>query len=625
MYPKQSHFVLLGLVVCANAALAQDLTQNEIIGDNSGLLLRDDGRFNVIVGDEAGQALTSGDQNVFVGFEAGKASTANGNVFLGYQSGFSNTTGFDLTFAGFQSGFSNTTGSDNTFLGSAAGYSTTTGDDNTFAGTNAGYGNTTGDDNIMLGAAAGELLTTGFRNVGVGFRAGRNIGSGWGNTALGSDALSAASGGINNTAIGEQAGILTNGSVNTFVGAESGRFNGAASFNTFLGAYAGYQNNLSTLSTESIRNTYVGSAAGFSNQKGSDNVVVGAFSGSGVWDPADQIPENFVNEDHSGGVPDVPFPSTQNSDVSRRTLIGTQSRANQSDSITIGYGASNLGQGAIVLGNYSQATHANSIVLGNNSASVAANVMVLGNSSMIAVNPAADGVTALGSDAYRYASATAETFVTHADADENASIELIADNGTENNDSWQLRAEPGGSFHIASKASGNYADVMTIDTLGNVTVSGDLSSNSDGRLKQEIHSIENALEIVTALEGRSYEWRPETNRASGRQYGLIAQDVAEVIPEVVSIDEATGFQTISYQSLIPVMVNAVQEQQADLVEQQDAVLAQQTTLDQQEAELTNQNKQLEILRAQLLLQQKQIAAYIEATQLAQQSPQPGNF
>lgn len=57
----------------------------------------------------------------------------------------------------------------------------------------------------------------------------------------------------------------------------------------------------------------------------------------------------------------------------------------------------------------------------------------------------------------------------------------------------------------------------------------------------------------------------------GTQVGLIAQEVEKVVPEVVRADERTGFLTLGYSALVPVVIKAAQEQQQLIQEQKDAI------------------------------------------------------
>jgi len=52
--------------------------------------------------------------------------------------------------------------------------------------------------------------------------------------------------------------------------------------------------------------------------------------------------------------------------------------------------------------------------------------------------------------------------------------------------------------------------------------------------------------------------------ANKNDFGFIAQEVKEVLPEIVSLDPTSELYTINYVKLIPVLVEAIKEQQAEI-------------------------------------------------------------
>ena len=80
-------------------------------------------------------------------------------------------------------------------------------------------------------------------------------------------------------------------------------------------------------------------------------------------------------------------------------------------------------------------------------------------------------------------------------------------------------------------------------------------STSDARLKKDLQRIEDALSKVLRLEGLSFLWRtddyPDRGLPEGRHYGLIAQDVEQVLPEVVK-EGGGGEKAVAYSEVIPV-------------------------------------------------------------------------
>lgn len=93
---------------------------------------------------------------------------------------------------------------------------------------------------------------------------------------------------------------------------------------------------------------------------------------------------------------------------------------------------------------------------------------------------------------------------------------------------------------------------------GDLTVSGDINSASDARLKSNVSTISGALDIVTKMRGVNY-----TKRASGKNnIGLIAQEVEQLLPDLVSED--AGYKAVAYQNIVALLIEAVKEQQQQI-------------------------------------------------------------
>jgi hypothetical protein len=216
-------------------------TSNVRFGVNAGNSIIAGGNYNVVVGDEAGTAITTGDANVFVGYASGDATTTGQyNVAMGHDALTTNTTGANNVAVGFRALDVNTTASNNTAVGYDALGANTTGDQNVAVGANAGLSVTTGVQNTLIGYLAGDALTDADYNVALGTSAlgadtlgsravaiGRNalIAQNFTsatdnyNVAVGFSAGSAVTTGVQNTLIGGLAGdAITTGNYNTAVG-----------------------------------------------------------------------------------------------------------------------------------------------------------------------------------------------------------------------------------------------------------------------------------------------------------------------------------------------------------------------------------------------------------------------
>lgn len=95
----------------------------------------------------------------------------------------------------------------------------------------------------------------------------------------------------------------------------------------------------------------------------------------------------------------------------------------------------------------------------------------------------------------------------------------------------------------------------TLDVVGNIKASGDLIAFSDERLKNNIETIPNALEKILQLRGVTFTKIDGDNR---RHVGVIAQEVENVLPEVVYTDE-NGMKSVAYGNLVALLIEAIKE------------------------------------------------------------------
>jgi len=146
-------------------------TSNTRVGVNAGNSIESGGNYNVVIGDNAGTAITTGDNNVALGYHSLFSNTTGvNNTASGYQSLYLNTTGSYNVASGLQSLYSNTTGNYNTANGYQSLYSNTTASYNTANGYQSLHFNTTGDNNTANGYRSLHFNTTGDSNVALGYR-----------------------------------------------------------------------------------------------------------------------------------------------------------------------------------------------------------------------------------------------------------------------------------------------------------------------------------------------------------------------------------------------------------------------------------------------------------------------
>lgn len=107
----------------------------------------------------------------------------------------------------------------------------------------------------------------------------------------------------------------------------------------------------------------------------------------------------------------------------------------------------------------------------------------------------------------------------------------------------------------------NPSATAKLDVAGTVKASA-IDYNSDERLKQNITEIKSSQEIINKLRPVSYFWNEKGKKKGGNaqlQYGLVAQEVEKVLPNIVSTDN-DGYKSVNYNELIPILLQTVQEQ-----------------------------------------------------------------
>ncbi len=141
---------------------------------------------------------------------------------------------------------------------------------------------------------------------------------------------------------------------------------------------------------------------------------------------------------------------------------------------------------------------------------------------------------------------------------------------------------------------GGANDTYTGDgAVNSFTISpGGAFSSSDIRLKTNIHEIPRALDKINLIEGKSYSFKSDQEQQL--HFGVIAQDLQRLFPNLVRENE-DGYLSVNYLELIPVLIEALKEQQQIIQELAQAL--------KQGKELNNElkvglNKQQKLVRTQ---------------------------
>jgi len=124
---------------------------------------------------------------------------------------------------------------------------------------------------------------------------------------------------------------------------------------------------------------------------------------------------------------------------------------------------------------------------------------------------------------------------------------------------WVLKRLSNGSI-VQTPYNGNIPVLITSD----LTVTGSLYNTSDARLKENITEISSAkMDDLFILNPIIFNYK--SDRKKQIHYGVLAQDVEKVFPELVE-DNMSGYKTVNYQELLPLMLAKMKNMQQQIDE-----------------------------------------------------------
>jgi len=245
---------------------------------------------------------------------------------------------------------------------------------------------------------------------------------------------------------------------------------------------------------------------------------------------------------------------------------GAASHAEGRSTKSIGDDSHSQGNGTIASGTYSHA--------GGNS------VVASGQTSFVHFN--ASGATY---GAYGDQSAILGGINNNINSGANSSV-VLGGVGNLVNTNTERSVVLGGQSITATTNDTVYVPDLVIDGLINIT---QLETNGEGlivdgasdiTLKKNVNSIDDALDKILNLNPVSFEWVKDIKFREGTVFGLIAQEVEKVIPEIVrKRAKGNGTLTIEYKELIPWIIGAIKELSSnsiDLTQNKESILETQT-------------------------------------------------
>ena len=119
----------------------------------------------------------------------------------------------------------------------------------------------------------------------------------------------------------------------------------------------------------------------------------------------------------------------------------------------------------------------------------------------------------------------------------------------------RIKIFSGGNIAINTSSDNGYRLYVS----GTIYATGNITANSDLTLKKNLELITNPTDKLMQLNGYSYQWKSDDSH----QYGVIAQEVEKILPYAVSTGN-DGIKGVSYNQIIPVLIEAVKEQKAKI-------------------------------------------------------------
>ena len=348
------------------------------------------------------------------------------------------------------------------------------------------------------------------------------------NTALGIGALVSNTTGIRNTALGGSAlGSNTTGDFNTASGDSALQRNTTGERNTASGHAALFNNNGSSntasgftalvRNTTGNANTASGVSALFSNTTGSSNTA----SGEGAL------------ASNTGG--------NNNTAVGRRALF------------------SNTGNGNTASG--FNALFSNT----TGSLNTASGVTALRDNTTGRFNTASgDGALVSNTTGKENTAVGRTALFSNTTGSLNIAIGYLA--GSDNQTGWR-------NIHIGHRGFNESNTVRIGGSSHTAFIAGvQLVPPSSRWFKQDIHDMDKASSDLMRLRPVTFRYKKEYDSGEGRlQYGLIAEQVAEVYPELVVYDDRGKVKTVEYQKLPAMLLNELQKQHGKLQEQEAVI------------------------------------------------------
>lgn len=123
------------------------------------------------------------------------------------------------------------------------------------------------------------------------------------------------------------------------------------------------------------------------------------------------------------------------------------------------------------------------------------------------------------------------------------------------------------SGRIVSNNTANGCGAGAIHAAGGISCGGDLNAGadvisfctSDIKFKDNVNNIDNPLELISNINGVTFDWNNKQDTHRGTDTGLIAQEVEKLNLPGVCTTRADGTMAIKYERVVPLLVECIKE------------------------------------------------------------------
>lgn len=191
---------------------------------------------------------------------------------------------------------------------------------------------------------------------------------------------------------------------------------------------------------------------------------------------------------------------------------------------------------------------------GGNNATITRNIMTLKQSGNVGINQ------------------SSPTRTLHVEGEGSGTTDVfyvVHGNGSHTGDGITvLSANTGKPFYVSGSVGSGFAEITTAYNANpNFRISGDVVAyaTSDKRFKDNLKVIENPIDKVQQLNGYTFDWNDKQDLYKGKDYGVVAQEVEKVMPEIVDT-RFDGHKAVKYEKVVPLLIEAIKELKAEIEE-----------------------------------------------------------